>query len=391
MGKIIKPVIAAGLALPVVFTGYSLNNSSKRLEQTGNAAERTVMAKEVKTKTGFTGAEWTKEDEEKYALYKGSKDICADRDNGGIYYVNWYYDNYLYYWKDGETRLVLDKWVSQICYMDGYVYCIYDETGKTYDANITPSYEGKICSFNVKTGEFKELSETKAKTLAVCKDGLYYAWFTGPDAKEQKEEYGFYSFSDNKIHKSASRQENGTNQQRYGKYAAVYRDNACNLRNLEDGSEQVLIPGSENVTNIRIINDKCYYNTLDNEKFTFNVIDLKNGKKKRLRPGLNVSDMVQLNNSSYLYTGSCHSGDMLVYDPVKDEVKKIRVKNTYSAPTWGYTLEWMHTDGVYLYTLASSMGICSTTGTGMVVIKADGMDISEVWSSLEYDDIKNGR
>ena len=60
MGKIIKPVIAAGLALPVLFAGYSLNNSSKRLEQTGNAAERTVMAKEVKTNTGFTGAEWTK-------------------------------------------------------------------------------------------------------------------------------------------------------------------------------------------------------------------------------------------------------------------------------------------------------------------------------------------
>ncbi len=375
MGKIIKPVIAAGLALPVLFAGYSLNNSSKRLEQTGNAAERTVMAKEVKTKTAFKGAEWTKEDEEKYALYKGSKDICADRDNGGIYYVNWYYDNYLYYWKDGETRLVLDKWVSEICYMDGYIYCIYDETGKTYKADVTPSYEGKICSFNVKTGEFKELSETKAKNLAVCKDGLYYAWFTAPDAKEQKEEYGFYSFSDGKIHKSASKQENGIMQERYGKYAVVYRDKAYNIRNLEDGSGQLLLPASENAIRVKIIDGKCYYNTLEDNELTLKVINLEDGKKKELKAGLNIWDMVQLNNSSYMYTRSNTSGCINVYDPVKDKVITTEIKDAGSATDSNYFAECLYTDGEYLYTIVNA-GMYGNTGTGIVVLNADGMDVS---------------
>ncbi|MCI9080606.1 MAG: hypothetical protein HFH68_17150 [Lachnospiraceae bacterium] len=406
MAKLIKPIIAAGIALPVLFAGYSLSNSSGTMQ---TAPEKTVMAKEItkntpekskipkkdaipqiKTKTAFKGAEWTKEDEEKYALYKGSKDICADRDNGGVYYVNWYYDNYLYYWKDGETKLVLDKWVSEICYMDGYVYCIYDETGKTYKADVTPSYEGKICSFNVKTGEFKELSETKAKNLAVCKDGLYYAWFTGPDAKEQKEEYGFYSFSDGKIHKSASKQENGIMQERYGKYAVVYRDKAYYLRNLEDSSEQLLLPGSENAIRVKIADGKCYYNTLEDNKLTLNVISLKDGKKKKLKTVLNISNMVQLNNSRYMYTRSNYSGNIYVYDPVKDKIVMAGIEDTYSAANINYIAECLYTDGEYIYTLVNT-GMPVNTGTGMVVIKADGTDVSEIWSSLGYIDAKEGR
>ena len=191
-------------------------------------------------KAVFTGVEWSREDEERYAVYYGSEDICPDRDNGGVYYVNWGYDKYLYYWKDGKTKLVLDKWVSQICYMDGMVYCIYDKTGKTYDYNVTPSYEGVICSVNVKTGELKELSQVKAKELAVCKDRLYYEWYTGPEAEEQKQEYGFYLFSDKKVHKSASKEENGSWQfGRYGKYAIVCREDTFYIKNLEDNSEQI--------------------------------------------------------------------------------------------------------------------------------------------------------
>ncbi|MDE6615052.1 MAG: hypothetical protein K2K35_00670 [Lachnospiraceae bacterium] len=405
MGKIIKPIIVAGIALPVLFAGYSLNNSSGKLQQPETTTEKTVMAKEVtrntteksktnkkdavpeiKIKTAFKGAEWTKEDEAKYALYKGSNAICPDRDNGGIYYVNWYYDNYLYYWKDGETKLVLDKWVSEICYMDGYIYCIYDETGKTYKADVTPSYEGKICSFNVNTGEFKELAETKAKNLAVCKDGLYYSWFTGPDAKEQKEEYGFYSFSDGKVHKSASKQENGTMQERYGKYAIVYRDGAYNIRNLENGSEQLLLPVSENAIRVKIADGKCYYNALENNELTLNVINLEDGKKQKLKAVLKISDMVQLNNSRYIYTRSNISGSINVYDPVKDKVKTVRVEDTYSASYSNYFAEYLHTDGEYLYTLVNT-GMYDNAGTGIVVLNADGMDISETWSSLRYNEL----
>ncbi len=404
MGKIITQIIVAGIALPLLFAGYSLNNSSEKLQEPGTTAEKTVMAKEVtkstkeksktdkkdalpeiKNKTAFKGAEWTKEDEAKYALYKGSNAICADRDNGGIYYVNWYYDNYLYYWKDGETKLILDKWVSEICYMDGYIYCIYDETGKTYKADITPSYEGKICSFNVNTGEFKELAETKAKNLAVCNDGLYYSWFTGPGDKEQKEEYGFYSFSDGKVHKSASKQENGTMQERYGKYAIVYRDRAYNIINLENGSEQLLLPASENAVRIKIADGKCYYNALEDNELTLNVINLEDGKKQKLKAALNISGMVQLNNSGYMYTRSNISGSINVYDPVKDKVKTVKVEDAYSATDSNYFAECLYTDGEYLYTLVNN-GMYDNTGTGIIVLNADGINISEIWSSLGYND-----
>lgn len=235
-------------------------------------------------KAKFTGVEWSREDEEKYAVYKGSLDICTDRDNGGVYYVNWGYDKYLYYWKDGKRKLVLDKWVSQICYMDSMVYCIYDKTGKTYDPDVTPSYEGIICSVNVKTGEFKELAPVKAKELAVCKDGLYYEWFTGPRAKEQKREGGFYSFKNKEINQIDNFYDNGVYQERYGKYAIIRNKemNGVCLRNLEDGSEQPFINEKYIELFIHICAGRCYYTIVNGSLRNYYVIELKNGETHRI-------------------------------------------------------------------------------------------------------------
>ncbi len=341
-------------------------------------------------KAVFTGVEWSREDEEKYAVYKGSLDICADRDNGGVYYVNWGYDKYLYYWKDGKTKLVLDKWVSQICYMDGMVYCIYDKTGKTYDYNVTPSYEGIICSVNVKTGEFKELVPVKAKELAVCKDGIYYYWLTEPDAKEQKREGGFYSFKSQKINKIDNFHENGISQERYGRYATVYKYYGMCLKNLEDGSEQPFIyeNGNEEIAFVHICAGRCYYRVVNGDSKKGYVMNLKNGETHRIGSPIASQRLVQLNEDTdvlYTITGG---GKITVYDPVNDKHKDVDIKNAYSSTHHNYIIEEIFSDGRYLYAIAGD-GYDRTDIPGLVVLEAGGEEISEIWSSLEYYNTKN--
>ena len=395
MGRIFKIVLIAYcfLAVQALLAGCSNGNPVKDVKKTylpqNKETPETNKTGNTEGMEGFKGVEWTKEDEEKYAIYHGSLDICTDRDNGGAYYIKWGYDNYLYYWKDGKRKLVLDKWVSQICYMDGIIYCIYDKTGKSYKEDVYPSYEGVICSVNVKTGEFKKLSGTKAKYISVCREGIYYRWCTGPEAEKQKDEFGFYSFNDKKVYKSFSQQENGTVQERYGKYAVVYRDGAFCLKNLEDGKEQLFIPASENPLYTRICNGQCYYTSLGKEKI-MSRINLKDGKKQKLSDVFNVNNITQLNNSNYFYLNTGTSGQLYVYDPVKDKGAETDIKDTYSNPHSGYMVEGLCSDGEYLYAVVCNHVIYSKTGiTGFVVLKADGGEVSEVWSSLEYYNSKN--
>ncbi len=50
-----------------------------------------------------------------------------------------------------------------------------------------------------------------------------------------------------------------------------------------------------------------------------------------------------------------------------------------------YFAECLYTDGEYLYTLVNN-GMYDNTGTGIIVLNADGINISEIWSSLGYND-----
>ena len=404
MTKIFKiPLTICFFLIFLLFTGCSKDSQGQDAKTP--VQEETVQGKDIQPsmasegetatsenqevlpegKAVFTGVEWSREDEERYAVYYGSEDICPDRDNGGVYYVNWGYDKYLYYWKDGKTKLVLDKWVSQICYMDGMVYCIYDKTGKTYDYNVTPSYEGVICSVNVKTGELKELSQVKAKELAVCKDRLYYEWYTGPEAEEQKQEYGFYLFSDKNVHKSASKEENGSWQfGRYGKYAIVCREDTFYIKNLEDNSEQFLMAGAKQTAHIQLYDGVCYYNKGD----SLNSISLKDGKKWKSKHYVNLLGYAKVNNTGWLYISGAGAAGITVFDPYKDEGEYVYIKNTYSSANNAYMTEGLYSDGKYLYTIVSN-GTKTDGIVGLVVLKADGKEISEIWSSLEYYNTKS--
>ncbi len=395
MGRIFKIVLMVYcfLAVQALLAGCSNGNPVKDVKKTylpqNKETPETNKTGNTEGMEGFKGVEWTKEDEEKYAIYHGSLDICTDRDNGGAYYVNWGYDNYLYYWKDGKTKLVLDKWVSQICYMDGIIYCIYDKTGKSYDPDVDPSYEGIICSFNVKTGEFKEFLQVKAKWLAVCKEGLYYSWFTGPDEKEMKTEEGFYSFGSQEISKIDDTTQNGIYQERYGKYAIVEKYDGGYIRNLGDGSEQKIINIKNADTDFILTNicaGRCYYRMVSNGSKETYVVNLKDGSRQRIHSAIGF---IQLNeNTGYLYASGGKTGDIAVYDPVKNTYKYTYIKNAYSDVHRNYMMEKLYSDGEYLYTTAHSGTICEGI-IGFVVLKADGGEVSEAWSSLEYYNKKN--
>lgn len=218
------------------------------------------------------------------------------------------------YIKDGKRKLILDKWVSQICYMDGMVYCIYDKAGKSYNPDVEPSYEGVIYSVNVKTGEFNELLPVKAKLLAVCKEGLYYYWITGPREKEQKSEGGFYSFSSQELNKIDDFHENGVFQERYGKYATAYKDYGVCLKNLQDGSEQPFIyeNGNEEVRFMHICAGRCYYRVVDGDSKKGYIMELKNGETHRIGSSISSQLLVQLNeDTNFLYTIT--GGGSIVY------------------------------------------------------------------------------
>ncbi|MFG6393388.1 MAG: hypothetical protein K1W24_04270 [Lachnospiraceae bacterium] len=397
MGKIFRIFLTSYcFFMLILLTGCNQNsqdnkNTQPQVQSEDIAGKESAILRSQETSPGdkakFTGVEWSREDEEKYAVYKGSLDICADRDNGGVYYVNWGYDKYLYYWKDGKTKLVLDKWVSQICYMDGMVYCIYDKTGKTYDPDVTPSYEGIICSVNVKTGEFNELAPVKAKRLAVCRDGIYYKWFTGPEVKERKDKGGFYSFGSQKISKIDDNNENGITQERYGKYATIYKDSGTYLKNLEDGSEQPFINEKYTELFIHICAGRCYYRVVNGDSKKSYIMDLKNGETHRTGSPIASQCLVQLNEDTdvlYTITGG---GKITVYDPVKDKHKDVDIKNAYSSTHNNYIIEEIFSDGRYLYAIAGD-GYDRTDIPGLVVLEADGEEISEIWSSMEYYDTK---
>ena len=90
------------------------------------------------------------------------------------------------------------------------------------------------------------------------------------------------------------------------------------------------------------------------------------------------------------YIGTTISGQLYVYDPLKDKGAEIDIKDTYSSPHSRYMMEGLCSDGEYLYVIVCNHSMYDRTGiAGFVVLKADGEEISEAWSSLEYYNSKN--
>ena len=357
---ILVSIILAG-ALTLTACGDAGQKESrekpKSTESTANAESNKEDGNEQKP---FTGVSWNEADDEKYATYKGDLIMCVDYDNGGIYYVNWRGDKYLYYWKDGKNKLILDKWVSQIAYMDGKVYCIYDKSGKTYNPDISPSYEGVIAEVDVKTGKYTELTDRTAHLLTVAKDGIYYEWITGPDAEEQKQESGFYSFQDSKIHEIEEWQDREVSQTRFGKYAVVSKvegeDIEYYVMDLETKEKMGMIEtvDGESIGLIYRLEEKLFFNSSAERNsgvWTWWSLDMTTGEKKQVKaenPAEKVHTFVRLGD--LLYTVCNGNGEYGIYDEEKEEFKIFRITDI-NGNFYRYDMSNFKTDSKYLYTV----------------------------------------
>ncbi len=378
-------VALASIILAGVLTLTACGDTEKK----GNKEEpKSTESAEVGKADGneqktFTGGSWSKEEDEKYAAYEGNTGGCVDYDNGGIYYVNWVGDKYLYYWKDGKNKLILDKWVSQIAYMDGKVYCIYDKSGKTYNPDIYPSYEGVIAEVDVKTGKYTELTEKTVHLITVTGDGIYYQWTTGPDAEEQKEENGLYSFKDKEMHEIEERNDSAIPQTRFGKYAIVARVKGEEVEHyvidLETKEEKGIIetvPGESIGFSYRMEN-KLFFNSSvekNSEKWTWWSLDMTTGEKKQVKaenPTEKVHTFVRLGD--LLYTVCNGSGEIGTYDEGKEEFKILTITDINGNPSKDIMSNFK-TDGRYLYTSGLNHDLM------VLEVKEDG--VYEIWSSF---------
>lgn len=372
----------------------------KSTESTANAESN---KEDDKTKESFAGVSWSEEEDEKYAVSKGDDYMCFDSENGGVYYINWGRDKYLYYWKDGKNKLILDKWVSQIAYMDGKIYCLYDESGKTYTKAYTPSYEGVIAEVDVKTGKYKELTKKTALRLAAAKDGIYYQWFTGPDAEEQKEENGFYSFQDKKLYEIEDRNDNAILQERFGKYAIVSRVKDKNKEpehyviDLETKEEKGIIDtetiSGEVVSQEYRLGEKWFFhsagkaNDVESDEWwvdtgTWWSLDMTTGEKKQIKTESlksEISQFVPVGDLLYATPDSPYlDGRLVTYDEEKDEIKPVDVIDINGNNPFKSDEEFprpvdvgsVRTDGKYLYTRAD--------GLMVLEVKEDGVQV--IWS-----------
>lgn len=396
---LVSIVLAGALALTSC-GGTEQKENQEEPKSTESTANAETGREDGKAKESFAGVSWSEEEDEKYAISKGDDYMCIDTDNGGVYYVNWGRDKYLYYWKDGKNKLILDKWVSQIAYMNGKIYCLYDESGKTYTSAYEPSYEGVIMEIDAKTGKYKELTEKTALRLAVTKDRIYYNWFTGPDAEEQKSEDGFYSFGDKKIHKVEDRNDDANLQERFGKYAIVPRVNGKNKEiehyviDLETKEEKgVIETGTVSGTSVSQeyrLGEKWLFHSngaadvesdeMGTETGTWWSVDMTTGEKKQIKTESlesTISSFVPVGDLLYAIPYSSYlDGKLAVYDEEKEEIKSVDIidpkgvitsedGSTYSKPV---DVTDLRTDGRYLYTRGDGLKVLEVRDDGVYVI-----------------------
>ena len=397
-------IILAG-ALTLTACGDTGQKENKEEPKSTESTANTETSKEDgKAQNLLAGVSWREEEDEKYAVSQGDDYMCIDSDNGGVYYVNWGGDKYLYYWKDGKNKLILDKWVSQIAYKAGKIYCLYDDydkSGKTYDPLSYP-YEGVIMEVDVKTGKYKKLTKKMALNLAVAKDGIYYRWYSKMDAKEQKLEDGFYSFKDKKIHEIENKNDNAILQERFGKYAIVSRVKNENkeleyyVMNLETKEEKGIIDtetiSGKSVSQEYRLGEKWFFHSdgkaddesdvKGTETGTWWSVDMTTGEKEQIKTESlesAISTFVPVGDLFYATPKSRYlDGKLVVYDKEKGEITPVDIidpkgietskdGSTYSKPV---DVTDLYTDGRYLY----------TRGGGLKVLEVREDEVYVIWS-----------
>lgn len=343
----------------------------------------------------FKGVKVSKKEENKFFIIPGADDFCTNTDQGGVYYVKWWEKKrFLYYCHDGKEEKILNKFVSQLCYLDGILYFLYDETGKSYDPSITPSYEGILACLNTETGEYSVLSEVKSKELYLTKEGIYCYWTTGPDEEIQEQSYYFYSFEDKEM-EILDEEKSYLVRERYGKYALVPKyatvpakeDSYLGhvLKDIQTGEEIQLWDSEEGNSffQIYIEKDRLFYKVWEGEECENYCLDLTTGETEQIFVE-NPEDSAKFAEIDGLFYRICPSGSQItVYAPNEHQMEDLSVKKLKKSED--DRLTQIKTDGTYYYALLKTRKVSQNYYEGLKgisVLQKQGKEFTELWSSV---------
>lgn len=382
------------LAMMLFASGCQKQEEAENKQEIFDKRDVTEQPESVQS-VNFKGVKVSKKEEDKFFLIPGVNDFCTNTDQGGVYYVKWWEKKrFLYYCHDGKEEKILNKFVSQLCYMDGILYFLYDETKESYDPLITPSYEGILACLDTETGEYSVLSEVKSKELYLTKEGIYCFWTTGPEEEIQERKYYFYSFEDKEM-EILDEEKKYLLRERYGKYALVpkYGTVSANensylghvLKDILTGEEIQLWDSEEGNSffGIYIEKDMLFYTVREGEECEKYCLDLATGKTEPLFVE-NPEDSARFTQIDGMFYRVCPSSNQItVYDPDENQMEDLSVKKLKKSEN--YHLTQIKTDGTCYYTLLKTRETSENYYDGLKgisILQKQGKKFVELWSSV---------
>lgn len=229
--------------------------------------------------------------------------VCPGEDV--TYYVNCGRDNYLYELKAGESRLLLSEVVTSLNIWDDELYFVLHEDGDIRGA-------GKVCKYNLQTGNLATVLDVEASYCCVGENGIYYTeveLFSYNGTYISTEYLKYYAFEDGSIMEYAGERWN-----QYGDYYALplISENqrvGIGFQNINTDELLPVYPQSNEVfLGAGSICDNRYCG-IGNNGDEFVWIDLQDGKSHKIVLPYSASytwlyDYVKCNGEFYLSLGA---------------------------------------------------------------------------------------
>ena len=103
--------------------------------------------------------------------------VCPDNNSGYTYYTALGYDNYLHRTKGGTDEILIKKTAWGINVINEKLYCIINSNAPVKD--IMPYSFGDIYVIDLETKEEQLIMKTRASSLAVTENKMYFVYDTG--------------------------------------------------------------------------------------------------------------------------------------------------------------------------------------------------------------------
>lgn len=290
--------------------------------------------------------------------------VCPGDD--AAYYVNCGRDNYLYQLKGEESSLILSEVVSSLNYWEGELYFVLHEDGDIRSM-------GKVCKYNVQTGEIETIMDVDALYCYVTETGIYYTegnkiiydW-----GYAIQEDLKYYSFEDGGVTDYS-----GNRWNQYGSYCAqpLVSENTLAGIGFKSRNTDEIIPFVQESNESFLIDwgicNGMFYG-IGNNRDEFAWMDLRDGSGGKVSlSGTDTAsyfyDYIPWNDNLYvsLGTGTGIEGQMAVVDLQNTAMRKMIVQTeqkTYSmeeieqgnfAENTLYSYQELYTDGSKLFVL----------------------------------------